>query len=179
MFFCQAVKLQPISSHSETDAVDFSIVWSDLCNNAAICERFSIGEFTSGNEEDGIFPFWGVISYPFVSIPRSLINSFIHISASVTLLNWLYSCVIPVIDSITALALKWLHASCAVRICVVREYLEAIWPSWSDVGAEIDTAPLVLCLAPSRMAQLWVQEMASLMAALFWGLAMAPLVVAA
>ena len=127
VFFCQAVKLQPVLSHSETDAVHFFILWSGLCNNAAICESFSIGEFTSGNEEDGIFSFWGVSSYPFFSIHRSLVNSFIHISASGPLRNWLYSCDIPVIGSITALDFKWLHAPCAVRICVVGEYLEAIW----------------------------------------------------
>ena len=61
------------------------------------------------------------------SLPRSLANEFIHIYASGPFHNCLYSCDIPVMRSMTLLSLKCLHASCAVRICVARAYLEAVF----------------------------------------------------
>ena len=61
---CHSVKFHPVSSHDETDAVSFRLVWSDLSNNLAICDCFDIGVFTSGNKEDGIVPFWHTCSYP-------------------------------------------------------------------------------------------------------------------
>ena len=62
--FCHTVKLQSISSHHDKDTVVFRLVWYDLCNNAAICDRFEIGDFTSGNEEDDMVPLWYARSYP-------------------------------------------------------------------------------------------------------------------
>ena len=102
------------------EAVGFCLVRSAFWHNAAICDRFTIGVFTSGNEEYGIVTFWRAGSYP-------LENSFTHISASGTCRNCLFLCDILVMVSITVLDSKWIHASCDVRICVARAYLKAVW----------------------------------------------------
>ena len=55
--YFHALKFQYVSSHSETYAMVFRLVWYDFCNNSDICDRFTIGKCSSGNEENGIVPF--------------------------------------------------------------------------------------------------------------------------
>ena len=74
-----------------------------------------------------LFPFGMRLPNPWASLPRSLINAVTHVSASSSTIKCFYSCGIPVTGSITSLASKWIHVLCAVRICVVRAYLEAVW----------------------------------------------------
>ena len=71
-------------------------------------------------------PFGMRVLVPWDSLPRSLMNSFIQIYASGPCQNLSYSCNIPMMGFITALAFNWMHAVRAVRICVAREYLEAV-----------------------------------------------------
>ena len=73
-----------------------------------------------------LFPLEIHIITPWDSLPGSLVNAFIHISASGTCRNCLYSCNIPVMRLINVLASKWMHDSCYMRICVARAYLEAV-----------------------------------------------------
>ena len=60
------------------------------------------------------------------NLPRSLDNSFIHIYASSPCHNCLYFCDIPVMGLINALDSNWIHASCIVRMCVARAYMESL-----------------------------------------------------
>ena len=100
----------------------FRLLWYDFCDNTAICDNFSIGGFTSGEKKIVFFLLFMYVPNPWDSLTRSLANAFIHIFDS----GHFYSCDIPVMVLITALSLKWIHASCSVRICVAREYLEAV-----------------------------------------------------
>ena len=105
---------------------------------------FPLGTLPLGMRKMILFPFGMRVTNPWDILPRSLANSFIHISASGYLRNYLYYCNIPVMVSITSLASKWIHASCAVRICVYRAYLEAVFLSWDSRGAGIAVPPLAL-----------------------------------
>ena len=83
----------------------------------------TFGNFPLDMKKILLFPFSMRVPKFWSSLPRSLSNSFIHISASGRCRNCLYSCYIPVMISMTALVSKCMHASCAVRICVARAYL--------------------------------------------------------
>ena len=96
---------------------------SDFYNNATICDRFDIVDFTSGNEEDGISPFGVSIPTPWDIMNSSLKNSVTHVSTSGPHRNGFYYCDIPVMGLIPELASKWLYASCAARMCEARVYL--------------------------------------------------------
>ena len=110
------------------DAVGFCLVWCNFCKNVAIFSLFLLSILPLGMKSMVLFPFGVCALTLWASLPRSLENSVIHVSDSGTCHNSLYSWDIQVMVSITSLALKQLHASCVVRIFVVRAYLEAVWP---------------------------------------------------
>ena len=83
----------------------------------------NFGTFPLGMKKTMLFPFDIQIPTPWISLHRLLENAFIHISDSGPCRNWLYSCDISVMGSMTALASNLLHSSCAVIICVARAYL--------------------------------------------------------
>ena len=85
------------------------------------------GNLPLGMKNIVLFPFGMRFTTPWDSLPKSSENAFIYISASGTCRNFLYSCEIPVMGLMTALASKLMHASCAARICVARAYLEAVF----------------------------------------------------
>ena len=87
----------------------------------------SLGTLPLGMKKMVFFPFGMRVTNPWASLPRSLMNYFIHISLSVPPCNCFYSYYIPEMGLITVLASKWLHASCDVRICLFRAYIEALW----------------------------------------------------
>ena len=89
---------------------------------------FSLGPVPLVMKKIVLLPFGMRLPTPWATMSRSLTNTMTHVFDSVPLRNCLYYCDIPVTGSITSLALKWLHASCNVRICVTKEYLEAVWP---------------------------------------------------
>ena len=82
------------------------------------------GNLPLGMKKIVLFPFGMRVPKLLASLPRSLVNYFIHISASEPCRNCLYYCDITVMISMTELASKWIHDSCAVSICVTRTYLE-------------------------------------------------------
>ena len=86
-----------------------------------------VGYLTLGMNKIALFPFGMRISTPWDSLPRSLVNAFVHTYESGPCRNCVYSCDIPVMELMPVLASNFLHASCDVGVCVARVYLGAFW----------------------------------------------------
>ena len=108
-----------------------------------------LGNLPLGMKKIMLFPFGMRVPTPRDSLPRSLVNAFIHTYDSGPCRIFLFSCDIPVMVSMTALASKLLHASCDVRF---------LWPGriWGrSVITGIVLVSLNMCLEPLDMVLLW------------------------
>ena len=87
-----------------------------------------LGNLPLGMKKMVLFPFGMRITASWASMTRSLSNYLNHVYIYGTQCIFLYYCDIPAMESITALASKWLNASCSVSICVDRTDMETVCP---------------------------------------------------